>query len=1268
MIRGNLNKSQIEGDLHAANEKLSNLTVVQNTIIANNPLNRTNIGSPSTGVNMNLMKELITKSIDDIKKNDVNYTGTRSWTRQKFDQILLNLQTSLLSQIETNHSRLLITTNTGTAVAAPTIVDNTMAHSSPIIISSSSSSSSHTTTTTKAKNNETVIIDIPEQKSTIKMEDGGDNLGMTKKPMAIVNNVQQQQSSSSSSKQKHFHNVFSFTEKLDAKPTKKKQQGRPKRQKQPTKTTTELTNVDSQFADIDSDDEIELVMEISHSSHHHQEKPSKILKLDNSSAEKETNDDGEINMDKDGDKSVHLEVLEKMNEEFRQEEDYKPVVAMDCQNLKRNFFKTNLQNIDINNNDDDHPMDSSIVYTRRCLRAIRGFHDLNPRTQKTIREDIDRCERLKMKKKSLKEFLAKMSITSDRLILDIDKQNEKILIEVDEGFVQILKSHQRDGIQFMFDCTIESVDRLKNHCHQTGCILAHSMGLGKTLQAVAYLHTIMTNQHTARFIRKALIIVPYNVHKNWQDEIQKWLDECRRYFNIVRYDLSRSKSISERLATIKDWHQTGGILVMTIGTYTRLVLGRSFHEEESPEGMAIVKDCLLTPDVFIMDEGHLLKNSSSQINRATSLIVTSRRIILTGTPMQNNLEEYFVMVDFVKPNLLGTIHEFRNRFINPITNGQHIDSTDFDVNFMKKRVHVLFKMLQPSIHRCDYQVLVPDLPPKQEYIVYLQLTDIQAKLYQYYLDNITKKSQQNLFKDFWVLLLLNNHPALLIDMYEKQYDVRMDNDYTIAQNDDYNNNNRSPTINDLSMTKRKTFSRNKNNNNKQQQWWTAIIDERYNIRCMELSSKFIIMFEIIGECQKLNDKLVIFSQSLINLDMIELMLSKCSNCDWSRDVDYFRIDGKVTVETRHRIIQTFNDESNKKARLLLLSTRSGGIGINLVGANRCIIFDCSWNPALDTQAIFRIFRYGQRKPCFVYRLAGFGTMENRIYQRQVAKLSTSKRVVDEKQIRRYFTLRQLEELYTFMRKPLYPQTLPVPRDDLLASLIRKYPGHILLYYEHDSLLQNHPYMTIGVTITIVMIIIIILFAWFYCYWQFCRSCLIPVNGNIEQTSRPFFRNDRYHQMMMNQLSEKSLRITSEKQQQQQRPSLSSNSFKSNIMDFIKSRLYTPKAIDPMTTKIESLKIEKSINKQKQQQQKVMVKERKQKQKFSPLTSLSSAKRINSSSLDYTPPATIDLLLSGQQQLPPPPQQQQQQQSFFGSRISDSLNLLRNIQKQSPKNR
>ena len=693
------------------------------------------------------------------------------------------------------------------------------------------------------------------------------------------------------------------------------------------------------------------------------------------------------------------------------------------------------------------------VYTRHCIREIRGFSDLNVRAQQAIRDDIERCERLKEKKKFLEKFLSKISDNNDRLILDIDDRNGKILIEVDEGLVQILKPHQRDGIQFMFDCTIESVDRLKNHSHQTGCILAHSMGLGKTLQAIAYLHTVMTNDYLAKIIRKALIIVPYNVYKNWLDEIQQWFDECRRYIDVARYELSRSKSISERLETLKDWHRTGGILVMTIGTFTRLVLGRSFHEEELPDGMTIINNCLLTPDVFIMDEGHLLRNSSSQINRAASKIVTLRRIILTGTPMQNNLDEYFVMVDFVKPNLLGTIQDFRNRFINPITNGQHIDSTKFDVNFMKKRVHVLHTMLQPSIHRCDYQVLVPYLPPKQEYIVYVQLTEIQSKLYQYYLDNITKKSQQCLFKDFWILLLLNNHPALLIDMYEKQYNVTMDNDYTIGNNDDYDDDISKTNNIIIKDNNQRKIAQNNNNNNKQ--WWTNIIDEK-NARCIELSAKFIIMFAIIDECQKLNDKLIIFSQSLINLNMIELMLSKCLNVDWIRDVDYFRIDGNVTVEARHRIIQTFNDESNRKARLLLLSTRSGGIGINLVGANRCIIFDCSWNPAHDTQAIFRIFRYGQRKPCFIYRLAGYGTMENRIYQRQVSKLSISKRVVDEKQIRRYFTSRQLEELYTFMRRPITRQTLPVPKDDLLASLVRKYSQHILLYYEHDSLLQNRP--------------------------------------------------------------------------------------------------------------------------------------------------------------------------------------------------------------------
>ena len=141
--------------------------------------------------------------------------------------------------------------------------------------------------------------------------------------------------------------------------------------------------------------------------------------------------------------------------------------------------------------------------------------------------------------------------------------------------------------------------------------------------------------------------------------------------------------------------------------------------------------CLLDPgpELVICDEGHLLKNEKSAINKAVNRITTPRRIILTGTPLQNNLKEYYEMVNFVKPNLMGTRKEFMNRFVNPIVNGQHSDSTDRDIRMMKKRSFILNDLLKGCMQRLDYNVLVPYLMPKQEYVITIQLTDLQKKLY-----------------------------------------------------------------------------------------------------------------------------------------------------------------------------------------------------------------------------------------------------------------------------------------------------------------------------------------------------------------------------------------------------------------------------------------------------------------------------------------------------------------------------------------------------------
>ena len=172
---------------------------------------------------------------------------------------------------------------------------------------------------------------------------------------------------------------------------------------------------------------------------------------------------------------------------------------------------------------------------------------------------------------------------------------------------------------------------------------------------------------------------------------------------------------------------------------------------------------------MICDEGHLLKNEKTNLSIAMNRIKTLRRIVLTGTPLQNNLKEYFCMVQFIKPNLLGTYKEYLNRFVNPITNGQYTDSTPQDLQIMRKRSHVLHKMLDGVVQRRDYSVLEPYLPPKFEYVIFLKLSETQIKLYQHYMNHFAKRNIDGsnrtsfLFVDFQALQRICAYPRVLLD-------------------------------------------------------------------------------------------------------------------------------------------------------------------------------------------------------------------------------------------------------------------------------------------------------------------------------------------------------------------------------------------------------------------------------------------------------------------------------------------------------------------------
>lgn len=244
----------------------------------------------------------------------------------------------------------------------------------------------------------------------------------------------------------------------------------------------------------------------------------------------------------------------------------------------------------------------------------------------------------------------------------------------------------------------------------------------------------------------------------------------------------------------------------------------------------------------------------------------------------------------------------------------------------------------------------------------------------------------------------------------------------------------------------------------EQHWYSEAVPPECEFD-LTLSGKMVVFEQILQQCEEKGDKLIVFSQSLMSLDLIEKFLNHffLSGQSWKKDVDYFRIDGSIDVAKRSKDCQAFNDTANTKARLYLISTKAGGIGINLVGANRCIIFDASWNPSYDTQSIFRIYRFGQVKPVFIYRFLAQGTMEEKIYQRQVTKQSLAQRVVDEHQLDRHFTSEELRELYKFEPSIYDPdiEELPMfPSDDVLKAMLLDLKQWIVSYHEHDSLLEN----------------------------------------------------------------------------------------------------------------------------------------------------------------------------------------------------------------------
>ncbi|KAJ3227576.1 helicase [Clydaea vesicula] len=515
-----------------------------------------------------------------------------------------------------------------------------------------------------------------------------------------------------------------------------------------------------------------------------------------------------------------------------------------------------------------------------------------------------------------------------------------------------LREHQIEGVKFLYECVMN----MKNFSGQ-GAILADEMGLGKTLQSITLIWTLLkqspfvnqnsvikrgtSNYSLQQFLllcTSALILCPATLVKNWEKEFNKWLGTER--IKVFCVDQNNSNIME---------FNVGKIYPVLICTY-----------EKMRSCMEIFKKANF--DLIICDEGHRLKNAQIQTSIAIKNLQTKRRVILSGTPVQNDLTEFYSMCEFVNPGILGSLLTFKKVFEDPICKSR-LKNCDADSKRLgSERMKELTRITKMFILRRTESINKNYLPPKTEIVLFIKQSEEQKNLYIQTIKNADKEI-------FDGTKINSAHVLELITLLKK-------------------------VVNSTFCVKKKN-----------------------EIDHYSLSNK-----ELLKSSGKFNVVLV----SNYNLDLIEVL---CKN----EEFKVLRLDGKTLISKRQSLIEKFNkdDKTNNEEFIFLLSAKAGGVGINLIGANRLILFDIDWNPSVCKQgniiityyfndefpAIFeamaRIWRDGQKKEVFIYRFITTGTIEERIFQRQVTKLGLSDSIMDDKSTTDGFSTRDLKDLFSF---------------------------------------------------------------------------------------------------------------------------------------------------------------------------------------------------------------------------------------------------------------
>lgn len=511
-----------------------------------------------------------------------------------------------------------------------------------------------------------------------------------------------------------------------------------------------------------------------------------------------------------------------------------------------------------------------------------------------------------------------------------------------------LFDYQKTGVQWLWEL----------YSQQVGGIVGDEMGLGKTIQVISFLAGL---HYSKKLTRPIIIVAPATVMKQWVNEFHTWWPPFR---------VSILHSSGSGMLDIRREAQRENELFSRIPEQARKKLPegkkatQSIVERVVQEGHVLVTtysglqtyaDFLVPVDweYAVLDEGHKIRNPNTAITIYCKALRTANRIILSGTPMQNNLIELWSLFDFVFPMRLGTLVNFRQQFEFPIRQGGYANASNLQVQTAMKCAETLKDTISPYLLQRFKADVASDLPKKSEQVLFCKLTKIQRDNYESFLRSDDLKAivngKRQVLAGVDILRKICNHPDLQSHRH-------------------------------------------------------LSVKPGYNYGSGTKSGKMQVVKALLELWRDQGHKTLLFAQHRIMLDILEKFITSLQG------FNIRRMDGNTPIPRRQGMVDEFNN--NPHAHVFLLTTNVGGLGINLTGANRVIIYDPDWNPATDIQARERAWRLGQKREVMIYRLMTAGTIEEKIYHRQLFKQFLTKKILHDPKQRQTFHLKDLHDLFT----------------------------------------------------------------------------------------------------------------------------------------------------------------------------------------------------------------------------------------------------------------